>query len=91
MADFEHTVTKLSSHNVSIGDGLARTMSITIEMETETTVDEELVRKTWKFTLPSILHDELRHLTRQFNREICSDRRAAELTGSGDFTVPLIE
>lgn len=82
MANHEFTLTALSIDSASTGEGGNREMAITISFTT--------AGETWKLVLPSMLHDELRRLISQIQREISLERYAASLTESESFTTGLI-
>ncbi len=82
MADHEFTLSKLSVNFSRSNEGANRKTAIVVNF---TAADE-----TWEITLPPMLHDELRHLISQFQREISNEREAALLSGSDNFTVVLL-
>lgn len=83
MADHEFTLTALSIDSANAGEENNREMALTISF----TAGGE----TWKIVIPSMLHDELRHLTSQIQREISRDQHAASLAESETFTTELIK
>ena len=82
MADNEFTLTALSIDAASTGEDNDREMAITISFTAG--------GATWKIVLPSMLHDELRHLISQIQREISQDQFAASIAESATFTTELI-
>lgn len=82
MADNVLNLTALSIQIASAGVGDDRKMTTVISFTANAA--------TWEITMPDILHDEIRHLVKQFERAISRDQHAAGLTEGANFTVVLL-
>ena len=82
MADFTFTLTKLSVHCVSSGDGMSRKMTATVSFTKG--------GETFDVVMPDMLHDEMRDVMNQVQYALSVETYPSGLAEGEDFTVELI-